>query len=316
MASPNLDEMATTTLRNRSGKLRDNVTENNALLTRLRSKGNLKKLSGGRTIVHELEYAENSTYLRYSGYDQLNISPSDVFTAAEFNWKQAAVAVSISGLEELKNSGKEAIINLLGSRIKNAEKTFKNQLSADIYSDGTASNQINGLEALVAESPSTGTVGGINRATYTWWRNYSLDGSGATASTIQAKMNDVYLNICRGADKPDLIVADNNLYKLYLESLQSIQRIASDDVASAGFNSLKYMEADVVLDGGYNGSAPADSMYFLNTDYIHLCTHSKRDITVLNPDRFAVNQDAMVKILAWAGNLTIGNAFVQGKLYD
>ena len=116
MASPNLDEITTTTLRNRTGKLADNVTENNALLKRLKMRGNVKPVSGGRTIVQELEYAENGTFKRYSGYETLNISPSDVFTAAEFNYAQAAVAVSISGLEQLQNSGKEAVIDLLGAR--------------------------------------------------------------------------------------------------------------------------------------------------------------------------------------------------------
>lgn len=106
MASPNLDEIVTTTLRNRTGKLADNVTENNALLKRLKMRGNVKPVSGGRTIVQELEYAENGTFKRYSGYETLNINPSDVLTAAEFNYAQAAVAVSISGLEQLQNSGK------------------------------------------------------------------------------------------------------------------------------------------------------------------------------------------------------------------
>ena len=110
MASPNLSEIITTTLRNRSGKLADQVTRNNALLDRMRQKGKVKSVSGGRTIVQELEYAQNGTGQWYSGYEALNINPSDVFTAAEFNWRQAAVAVSISGLEMLQNSGKERVI--------------------------------------------------------------------------------------------------------------------------------------------------------------------------------------------------------------
>jgi hypothetical protein len=99
-----LTEIIATTLRNRSGKLADNVSNNNALLKRLSSKGNIKPLSGGRTIVQEIEYAENGTYTRYSGYETLNISPSDVITGAEFDWKQAAVAVTMSGLEMLQNA--------------------------------------------------------------------------------------------------------------------------------------------------------------------------------------------------------------------
>ena len=323
MASPNLSEIVTTTLRNRSGKLADNVTNNNALLNRLNKKGNVKPVDGGRSIVQELDYQENGTFKRYSGYETLDISPSEVFSAAEFDWKQGAVSVSISGLEELQNSGSERVIDLLESRIKNAERTMANNVSNDLYSDGTASGgkQIGGLQHIIADAPSTGTVGGINRATYSFWRNYAYDattdgGAAATAALMQGYMNQVWLNITRGSDRPDLIVADNNYFKLYLESLQSIQRIASDDMASAGFTSLKYMDADVVFDGGYGGDAPSNHMYFINTDYLAWRPHKDRNMVPLNPDRFSVNQDAMVKLIAFAGNLTVSNCFVQGVLKD
>lgn len=323
MASPNLSEIVSTTLRNRSGKLADNVTNNNALLFRLNQKGNVKPVDGGRTIVQELDYQENGTFKRYSGYETLDISPSEVFSAAEFDWKQGAVSVSISGLEELQNSGSERVIDLLESRIKNAERTMANNVSNDLYSDGTASGgkQIGGLQHIIADSPSTGTVGGINRATWSFWRNYSYDattdgGAAATSALIQGYMNQVWLNIVRGADRPDLIVADNAYFKLYLESLQTIQRIASDSMAQAGFTSLKYMDADVVFDGGYGGDAPANHMYFINTDYLCWRPHKDRNMIPLNPDRFSVNQDAMVKLIAFAGNLTVSNCFVQGVLKD
>lgn len=322
MASPNLTELVTTTLRNRTGKLADNVTDNNALLNRLKKRGNVKTASGGRTIVQELEYAENSTFKRYSGYETLDISPSDVMTAAEFDWKQAAVAVSISGLEMLQNSGKEEVINLLSSRIKNAEKTMLNNIAADIYSDGTADGgkQIGGLQLLVADVPTSGTVGGINRGTYTFWRNQAtVSGSGASASNIKTRMNAMATSLVRGTDGCDLIVADTNYYNFYLESLQDIQRITSDEMAGAGFTSLKYFgagkAADIVLDGGQGGACPANHMYFLNTDYIHFRPHSARNFVPLNnSERYAVNQDAMVKLIGFAGNMTLSNASLQGVL--
>lgn len=68
MPSPNLSEIVTTTMRNRSRKLADNMSDNNALLMRLRQKGNQKPFSGGVNILQELEYADNSTYKRYSGF--------------------------------------------------------------------------------------------------------------------------------------------------------------------------------------------------------------------------------------------------------
>ena len=323
MATPNWSEIMTTTLESRTKKLADNVTKNNAILNRLNKRGKVKPVSGGRVIAQELNYAENSTYKRYSGYETLNISPSEVFTAAEFDWKQAAVAISISGLEQLQNSGPEAMIDLLESRIENAEQTMQNNLSADFYSDGTADGgkQIGGLQLLVADTPTSGTVGGINRASWAFWRNQSYDattdgGGAVTAANITKYMNTLYLRCSRGNDHPDLIIADNNYYQAYWESLQAIQRVTSSDMAEAGFQALKFMNSDVVFDGGYGGAAPSNHMYFLNTNYIFWRPHRDRNMVPLNPDRFAVNQDAMVKLIAVAGNMTMSNAFLQGVLKD
>jgi len=322
MPSPNLGEIVTTTLRNRSGELQDNVTNNNALLTRLKKSGRVKPVSGGRTIVEEMSYAENATFMWYSGYDQLNISPSDVLTAAEFNFAQAAVAVSMSGLEELQNSGsKEQVIDLLEARIENAMSTMANNIALGVYSDGTGygGRQIGGLQLLIADNPTTGTVGGINRANWPFYRNQRFSGTtdggaAVTSANITSYMNQLYLRTCRGADKVDLIIADNNYFNLYWQSLQAIQRITSDNQGQAGFMSLKYMGADVVFDGGIGGGCPANHMYFLNSKYIKYRPHSKRNMVPIGGERMAVNQDAMVKLVGFAGNMTLSNAMLQGVL--
>ena len=196
--------------------------------------------------------------------------------------------MSISGLEELQNSGEEAIIDLLESRIENGEDTFLNGLSLAIYGDGSTTGTINGLQNLVNTAPTSGVVGGIDRATWKFWQNIKYQstvdgGAAATAANIQHYMNSVWKQLVRGRDKPDLIVADGNYWQLYLESLQAIQRIttenAAPDMAEIGFQSLKYMDADVVLDGGFQGfstdpftadysggsavgGAPSNTMYF------------------------------------------------------
>lgn len=341
MAFPGLSEIVTTTLRNRTGVLQDNVSRNNALLARLNRKGRIKTFSGGRTIVQELDYANNTTFTWYSGYQTININPSQVFTAAEFPIRQAALAVSISGLEELQNSGEEAIIDLLEGRIENGERSFMNGLSNGVYGDGTVAGSIGGLQLLVASSPSSGTVGGIDRSQWSFWRNIVFSaltngGVAASSANIVQYMDTLWVQLVRGRDMPDLIVADNNMYRYYLQALQSIQRIQSEngapDLAEAGYSSLKYMQSDVVLDGGFQGfstdplppetssttsavgGAPANTMYFLNTNYIHWRPHAQRNMVPLDPDRFSVNQDAMVRLLGWAGNMTASNMFLQGLL--
>ena len=344
MAFPNLSEVVTTTLRNRTGQLQDNVSRNNALLARLNRRGRIKTFSGGRTIVQEINYANNSTFTWYSGYQTININPSQVFSAAEFPIRQAALAVSISGLEELQNSGEEAIIDLLESRVENGEMTFMNGLSNGIYGDGSVTGSINGLQLLVADSPSSGVVGGIDRSSWAFWRNLAFsattDGGVATnQANILGYMNALWVQLIRGRDFPDLIVADNLMYQYYLNALQAIQRITTSsgnapDLAEAGYTSLKYMNSDVVLDGGFQGFAddplpyqtsssnsavggvPSSHMWFLNTNYIHWRPHSQRNMVPLDPDRFSVNQDAMVRLLGWAGNMTISNCFLQGVLTD
>ena len=243
------------------------------------------------------------------------MSQSRVHDAAEFAIKQAAVAVTISGLEELQNAGEEQVIDLLTGRVENGERTFANNMSIDVYSDGTADGgkQVGGLQLLVANSPTTGVVGGIDRATFAFWRNQVETGvTGAT--DIQTKMNSLYLKTARGPDVVDLIVADNTFFTYYWESLQAIQRIQQANTGQAGFLQLKFMNADVMYDGGLGGAAPANHMYFLNTDYIHWRPHSQRNMVPLNPDRYATNQDAMVKLLGWSGNMTSGGNKFQGVL--
>ena len=341
MSFPNLSEIVTTTLRSRTGELADNMSRNNALLARLDRRGKVKTFSGGRTIVQELNYANNQTFQWYSGYQVLNIAPSQTFTAAEYPIRQSACAVSISGLEELQNSGEEAIIDLLESRIENAEETFMNGMSNGIYGDGTVTGSVNGLQLLVSTAPTSGVIGGIDRSTWTFWQNIAYSGNtngGAPTSTanIQNYMDSLWVQLVRGRDSPDLIVADNNYYKLYWQSLQAIQRIATEngegEFGALGFQTLKYNTADVVLDGGFQGfstdplpyetsagtsavgGAPSNTMYMLNTKYLHWRPHARRNMVPLDPDRFSVNQDAMVKLIGWAGNFTMSNAFLQGVL--
>ena len=326
MASPNLSQIVATTLRDRSSVIADNVSNNNALLARLKKRGNVRPFSGGTAITEIIEYAENQTYLRYSGYDLLNISPSDVITAADFDIKQVAIAISMSGLEELQNAGPAQVIDLLEAKVKNAERSAANGLAADIYSDGTADDgkQIGGLDLLVPTDPTVGTVGGIDRSVWPFYRSVkfdiSVDGSGpATSANIQSYMNRVATQLQRGADSADIIVADSNFYGLYLESLTSIQRIASAEVAGSGFSTLTYNayggRSDVVLDGGIGGNAATDTMFFLNSDFLSLRPHADRNMVPLGEDRQPVNQDATVKLMGWAGNMTMNGAQFHGRLF-
>lgn len=325
MAFPNsaVSDIIATTIQSRSGVIADNVTDNNAALSRLNSKGNRKTVSGGNVILQELAYAENGNAQWYSGYESLAIAEQDVISAAQFDLKQAAVGVTMSGLEMLQNSGKEQIIDLLEGRVKVAENTMKNLISAGIYSAGTGSGgkEITGLQAAIADAPTSGTYGGIDRATWTFWQNQLLDasveGAATTAANIQSYWNKLWARCLRGTDRTDLILVDNVYWQFYMASLQPQQRFTDPKMASLGFPSVKFMDADVVLDGGIGGNVPASHAYFLNTNYLFFRPHRDRNFVALDPSRrWSVNQDAIVQLLAWAGNLTCSGAQYQGVMHE
>jgi hypothetical protein len=320
MPSPNsvFTELVSTTFRKHRKEITDGISNNNALYRRLVEKGQIEEeVDGGLSIVAPLEYAENQTYQRYSGYDKLNISASDVISAAEYPWRQIAINVVANGKELRINSGSAKMIKLVKQRVKNAIKTFKNNFSSDMYSDGTLSNQINGLQALVADA-GTGTVGGINSTDFTFWKNIvqsaaaPLQGGGAitvSASTMESLMLPLWMELVRGDDKPDLIVASNDYFQFYEYSLTDLKRYTSDSKGQGGFLELKYKSADVIFDGG--SGIPSAHMYFLNTDYLKLCVHKDANLTEL-PDARPINQDAVVMPILWMGNLIVTNRQLQG----
>ncbi len=308
-----------TNIQSRTGELADNVTNNNALLRRLKERGNVKKFSGGNVILQEILYNDASTNNTnsYSGYEILNVGQNSPISAAQFSITQYASAISISGLEMIQNTGKEAIIDLLDGRMEVAEAQLANRIGGDIYLDGTGNSgkNITGLGAAVPDAPTSGTYGGIDRQTWTFWQSKAYSGvtnggSAVTASNIQKYMDALAVQLIRGTDKPDLLVADNNYYSLYLQSMQSIQRVTDGggSMQGAGFASLKYygagMSSDVVLDGGIGSAATANHMWFLNTKYIFLRPHADRNFVPIGGERQAVNQDAIVKLIGWAGNMT------------
>ncbi|MBE6443594.1 MAG: phage major capsid protein [Alphaproteobacteria bacterium] len=319
MANSNYDSIFTTTLASRTAKLADNISKNNALLRKLKEKNNIRLISGGSKILEELEYGEGDM-VWYSGYDTISYSPKQLFTAAEYAIKLAAVPVAISGEDLLKNSGHEQVMELMEKRIQNAEKTMSNQLAAAMYGDGTGSDgkSIGGLKLLVADDPTTGTVGNINRATAgnEFWRNQSSTYQNLNSSNILQAMDEMYLKCSRGNDKPDLIVLDNKLYSTYEQALQPMARYSDPKLADAGFQSLKFKGCDVIYDGGQGGHCPDNHIYFLNTDYLYLRPHKDRNMKVVGGDRLSINQDAMYRIIGWAGNMTMSNAALQGVLIN
>lgn len=284
-------------------------------------KGKTRLEDGGISIVQPLDYAQNSTYQRYSGFDPLNVQASDVLSAAEFPWRQVAVNVAASGLEIRSNSGENRIINFVKAKVKNAQRSFANGLSLDFYSNGTATNQMNGIQALIADA-GTGVVGGIDSTAFPFWQNVvnsaaaPLIGSAITpsATTIELFFNQLYNALTRGTDQPDLIVASLDYFAFYETSQTSLKRYTTDSSnaqsADGGFVSLRYKNADVVFDTAASG-IPAAHAYFHNTDYLEFVAHQDANMEIM-PELKSVNQDAIVIPILLQGNLVLGNRSLQG----
>lgn len=306
MASPNsaISEIAVMTLEGYSGIIADNITAHNALLRQINTKGN-KYTATGRDIVQEIEFAVNSTVQFFSGAEVFDISPSETFTAAIFNYKQMVGVATINGLEEIQNSGKEAIHNFMKSKMRNLDKSLRNQVATSLYADGTGTNgkEIGGLQLLVADV-NTNTVGGVPAATQTWWKNYvygfAANSVTASSTTIQHAMNTAWINTIRGSDKADMILFDKIFYMYYWESLTAQQRFTDDKGAGAGFENIVYRGNTPVI---YDDQCPASHGYFLNTDYLFLRPAKGKEFKSLG-DRAPVNQDAVVMPVTWAGNMT------------
>ncbi len=323
--SPNISEIFTASLQNYNAEVHDNISNNIPLFDWLRKKDNMKLEDGGTFIRENIEYAENSSFEWYSGYEVLNTNRSDIITAADFDWKQASVAIMMSGLEELQNQGSERIFSLLDARRKNAYKTMYNQMGAAVYLDGTQGDgrALQGLAALLSQTPSLGIVGGIDASLWSFWRNYVYSatvnlGVPLSANNIGIAFDNVITNTTRNNDGVDLIIAGSNIYSLLQQYLWTNTRFMpeSSNKVNGGIRAIEYQGITVMNGGGVGSTMDPNIAYFLNTDYIKLRTHRNRNFEPLpfGKDRTSINQDAMINFIGWAGNMTITNRRLQGVL--
>lgn len=322
--SPNLSNELVHTFELISDGIADNLTNNIVILNELKKKGRIRPARGGLFIRENILYQDNDTYTRYSGWDKINISPRDGITAAQYTYKMAAVSIAINGLEQLQNTGKPELEDLLTSRATTAEATFLNNMAIDAYSDGTAdgARQITGLQSIIADS-GVGTVGNIDSSTDPFWQNYVFDastdgGAAVTSANIQGYISQILVNLKRNADETDFMLTDNNYWNAYHDSLLAIRRITSDsgEKYGTGAKALEYAGLPIYLDGGKGGACPANHMYFVNADHLHWRPHSGRNYTQIGSERVSLNQDGMIRLIGWAGNMTCSNRSLQGVLKD
>lgn len=316
-ANASFSELSATTFRNHKSKVVDNISARNALLKRVKDNGSYIHEDGGLTLTYPLDYASNQTYQRYSDWDTLNISPSEVITSVEYPWMQLAVHVVASGREIRINSGESNIVKLVAARLKNAIRTFTNNFSADLYSSGSLTNQIGGLQKIIADT-NTNSVGGIDANLWSFWRNTVLDASDAVITPSATNFENgcmlpLWLSLDRGAgDSPDLIVMDSTYYTLFETGQLSLKRYNDTTKGTAGFTGLKYKSADVVFDSSASGT-PSAHAYFINSQYFKVVAHSQADMDEVEA-KVPLNQDGEIMPILWMGNVVCTNRALQGVI--
>jgi hypothetical protein len=304
----NFDALLSTTLANYRSQLTDNVFTARPLTYTLMDKGRIRMLNGGTKIVEPLIYGESNTVKSYSDYDSIALTPQTGISAAEYDWKQYAASISISGIEEAKNNGEAEIINLLEAKIMQAEESMREGFNRMFFADGTGNGgkDWNGLGNLVE---SENSVGGINSASgqgNDWWRSY--EENTATALTL-AQMATAYNTVSVGNDHPDVILSSQTLFEKYESLLQPQLRYTDTKTADAGFQNLLFKAAPIMYDVHCN----ANTMFFLNTKYITLVGHSSKwfqQTEFIRPE----DLDARYALIMCYGNLTVRNRKKQGKL--
>jgi hypothetical protein len=337
MAVPNTDNITTTTLQLIRRRIADNVFKANPLAAWMLAKNRVKTESGGKFIAEPLMYATNSTVQAYSGYDRLNIAPTQELTEADYNWRQAAVSITISGEEELKNSGPNAIFSLLGSKLKVAELSMRQWLDEKFHA-ATSSKDTNkdflGLDELIDDQLNFSTVGGIDSNAYAFWRNQigpngdgnslmagadagsgelddpvHIDATGAELNAVLSHM----MNVCgRMQTMPDLIITAQAVFEHYENANLGKLQLTDIDMMDVGFHALRYRGARMVWNENIKTStADLHPIYFLNSEFLGFTLHSKRNFAMssfVSP----WDQDARVAQILLAGNMTCNNRRHQG----
>ena len=306
-ANSNFSAILSTTLNNYRKQLTDNVFSARPFTYWLTEKGRMRMVSGGAQIIEPLVHGLNDTVASYSGYETISVADQTGISAAQFDWKQYAASIAISGIDEAKNNGEAEIINLLEAKIMQAEESMREGFSTMFYGDGTGNSgkNWNGLGNIIE---SGNTVGGINSATAgnEFWRSYEENTAGAL--TV-AQMNTAYNSVSKGNDVPDLVLTTQTLYEKYESLLVPSLRYTDTKTADAGFQNLLFKGAPVMFDT----AAPAGNMFFVNSKYITLVGHSDKwfaQTDFVRPE----NMDARYALIMCYGNLTVRNRARQGKL--
>lgn len=298
MASPaaQLDEIIATTFDAVRPVLADQITVELPLLAALNSKGSVVE-RGGKRIVRPVLYALNDTVGSYDGYDLIDTTPQDGFGEAVYDWKQYAGSVTIDGRTERLNAGSPQIIDILSAKMDQLRVSMEDDLNSMLWSDGTgnSSKDFNGVAAIVAGS---GTLGGIDPSTETWWVSRTDTAMDLTTIDGVKDMGAMYNGLRIAKSHPDFLFTTQAVFEAYEALAAPNIRFEGSPKADLGFESVAFRGAEVLFD---NDCASA-KMWFLNSKHLQFVKHSDAWLKML-PFASPVNQDAKTALVISMGEL-------------
>lgn len=252
---------------------KDQVFDETVLLNFMKSNGGIESKSGGASYVQVPLMHAQGTSEWFSGADTLNVSPVDTLDAAQYYWRNLDASITITLEDELNNTGKEQIVDLLDAKIMQAKLTISANLNESLFT-GTgneARKRIVGLQTLAG----TGTVGGISGTNFPDWRAY-VESTGGALTIAQMKTARNTINQGKGGSPVKIIVTTQTLFEKY-ESLLTptyqmdplVRSKEAERLGDVGFTALSYAGIPVVFDQ----DVPSGEMYFLNGENLKLYVH-------------------------------------------
>jgi hypothetical protein len=323
------DEIFSTSLQNYKKTLADNIFDAFPFFEVMNKaggdlgegeRGGLVFEDNANDIIVPIMHGKNTTVKSYSGYDIIDTTPATGLGNAKYTMKQVAGTVTIDRFSERQNAGKTQIIKLFDAKMQQLEQSFQDAISVMLYSDGTGNSgkDLSGLQLIVADTPTSGTVGGIDRSSHTFWRNYTDDGANSAAAfdALIADMRTMYLNLCLKKQAPNFGVTSLAVYSGYESKLLATinYNVGMNNLmrnADYGFENYKFHNVTLTFDN----DCGSDKMYFLNTKYLKL--HVDKETYFVNmPFQRPYNQDARTAQVLLYGELCCSNCRMQGVLED
>jgi hypothetical protein len=320
-------ELVTTTLRKRTKKIQDNVTNHNILLLLGEKHGMIEKNVDGRSLFEEVSFDQNDTFVRYFGDQVISLNSNQVLTALEYEPKQAAVAITITGRDQRMNAGELGLIKLVKARMNVAESTLANNINADLFSDGALANQMGGLKLIISKTPSTGSIGGLDRsvADGAFLRNYKFDtsadwaGGATSAANIKSLYTKVKINTQQNLNGPKCVIAGKDHYGFVSDAAMAVQYLTDPKLAELGYENIKFAGLTVTLGASVNFGGQTliqdDLSYFVDPKSIRFQFYTGAYFEPLEKIQ-SINQDTEAQLIIMMGNATANRFKTNGVLFD